>query len=64
MKQTLLYDPEVRATTKDMMAHQYFQHDNFGDNFEPKLRQTIEMEKEREQTERQRRKRSKKALFC
>lgn len=43
-----------------MMQHPYFTDDRFPDRFEPELRQTIEIEKEKEQSERIRRKRSKK----
>jgi hypothetical protein len=51
------------VSTKDMMAHPYFSHDNFGEKFEPILRQTIDMEREKEQADRQRRKRSKKVYI-
>ncbi|KAJ3319568.1 Cyclin-dependent kinase-like 3 [Boothiomyces sp. JEL0866] len=62
LQKTLIYDPDDRATTTDLMSHPYFQDDRFPDRFEPVLRQTIEMEKEKEQSERLRRKRTKKFI--
>ncbi|KAJ2993686.1 Cyclin-dependent kinase-like 3 [Globomyces sp. JEL0801] len=62
LQQTLIYDPDQRATTKELMNHAYFQDDRFADKFEPILRQTIENEKEKEQSERLRRKRAKKFM--
>ena len=46
-----------------MMNHPYFTEDRFPDRFEPDLRKTIDMEREKEQSERQRRKRTKKVKF-
>jgi hypothetical protein len=56
----LIYDPDQRATTQDMMNHAYFQEDKFPERFEPEIKHTIALEKEKEQNERQRRKRAKK----
>eukprot|EP00842_Homolaphlyctis_polyrhiza_P006263 jgi/Hompol1/6638/HPOL_003940-RA len=61
LQQTLIYDPDQRATTKQLMTHAYFQEDNFSDRFETELRHIIDMEKEKDQADRMRRKRSKKS---
>ena len=63
IQNTLIYDHDQRATTTDMMQHAYFTDDRFPERFDPELRQTIEMEKEKEQNERMRRKRSKKVNY-
>ncbi|KAI8810781.1 hypothetical protein BJ742DRAFT_175117 [Cladochytrium replicatum] len=60
LKQCLIYDPEQRATTKQLMAHPYFQSDGFADRFEIEVRHTIDMEREKEQTDRTRRKKARK----
>ncbi|KAL5037392.1 hypothetical protein RTP6_004831 [Batrachochytrium dendrobatidis] len=60
LQQTLIYDPDERATTKQLMAHPYFQEDNFSNRFEAEIRQVIDMEKDKDQSERLRKKRSKK----
>ncbi|KAJ3110518.1 Cyclin-dependent kinase-like 3 [Phlyctochytrium bullatum] len=60
LKQTLIYDPDQRATTKQLMAHPYFQSDGFADRYEVELRQLIELEKEKDLAERAKRRKSKK----
>ncbi|KAJ3335289.1 Cyclin-dependent kinase-like 3, partial [Kappamyces sp. JEL0680] len=62
LQATLIYDPDHRATTIDMMNHPYFTEDRFPERYEPELHQTIEMEREKEQSERMRRKRAKKFM--
>ncbi|KAL2918578.1 hypothetical protein HK105_201979 [Polyrhizophydium stewartii] len=39
LQQTLIYDPDQRATTKQLMTHPYFQEDSFAERFEVELRQ-------------------------
>lgn len=56
----MIYDPDRRATTTDLMQHAYFQHDQFPERYEVELRRIIDLEKEREQSDRVRRKRNKK----
>ncbi|KAI9338375.1 kinase-like domain-containing protein [Zopfochytrium polystomum] len=60
LHQTLIYDPDQRATTKQLMAHPYFQSDGFADRYEVELRQTIELERDRDQADRMKRKKTKK----
>ncbi|KAJ3197519.1 Cyclin-dependent kinase-like 3, partial [Irineochytrium annulatum] len=60
LKQTLIYDPDQRATTKQLMAHPYFQSDGFADSYELELRQLIDMEREKDLAERAKRRKSKK----
>ncbi|KAJ3281992.1 Cyclin-dependent kinase-like 3, partial [Borealophlyctis nickersoniae] len=60
LHQCLIYDPDQRATTKQLMANPYFQSDNFSDRFEVELRHMIDMEKEKEVAERRGRRKAKK----
>ncbi|KAI9206349.1 cyclin-dependent kinase-like 2 [Polychytrium aggregatum] len=60
LHQCLIYDPDQRSTTKQLMAHPYFQSDGFAERFEVELRHWIDMEKEKELTERNKRKKAKK----
>ncbi|KAI8912573.1 kinase-like domain-containing protein [Gorgonomyces haynaldii] len=60
LQDTLIYDPEQRTTSENMMAHPYFHHDQFADKYEQELKHLIEMEREKDQQERLRKKRAKK----
>lgn len=60
LHQCLIYDPDQRSTTKQLMAHSYFQNDGFCERFEVELRHWIELEKEKEMSDRVKRKRVKK----
>jgi cyclin-dependent kinase-like len=62
IQQSLIYDPDQRATTTDLMRHAYFQHDQFAERYEVELRRIIDLEKEKEQSDRLRRRRNKKVL--
>lgn len=53
---SLIYDPDQRATTRDLMKHPYFTRDDFVGRFEQELKRTIEMERERDQADKVRRK--------
>ncbi|KAJ3284644.1 Cyclin-dependent kinase-like 3 [Rhizoclosmatium sp. JEL0117] len=55
LHQSLIYDPDQRATTKQLMAHPYFQQDGFADRYEQELRHVIDMEREKEQADRMKR---------
>ncbi|KAL3896041.1 MAG: hypothetical protein SGCHY_004331 [Lobulomycetales sp.] len=48
LKTSLIYDPDKRATTRDLMKQSYFTRDDFIPSFEQELRKTIEMEREKE----------------
>ncbi|KAJ3035588.1 Cyclin-dependent kinase-like 3, partial [Rhizophlyctis rosea] len=54
LHQCLIYDPDQRATTKQLMQHPYFQSDGFADRFDLELRHLVDMEREKEATERRR----------
>ncbi|KAI8621016.1 kinase-like domain-containing protein [Chytriomyces sp. MP71] len=58
-QQSLIYDPDQRATTKQLMAHPYFQSDGFADRYENELRHIIDLEREREQADRMKRRKTK-----
>ena len=62
-QQSLIYDPDQRATTKQLMAHPYFQADGFADRFEVELYHIIELEREKEQADRLKRRKSKKVHY-
>ncbi|KAJ1327164.1 hypothetical protein BSLG_010506 [Batrachochytrium salamandrivorans] len=47
-----VYDPDQRATTKQLMAHAYFHDDNFVERFEVEIRQVIDTEKEKDKYDR------------
>jgi hypothetical protein len=55
-----MYDPDQRATTKQLMAHPYFQGDGFTDRYEGELRHLIDMEREKELSDRMRKRKAKK----
>ncbi|KAJ3138497.1 Cyclin-dependent kinase-like 3 [Physocladia obscura] len=59
LHQSLIYDPDQRATTKQLMAHPYFQQDGFADRYEQELRHVIDLEREREQADRMKRRKAK-----
>ncbi|KAJ3246087.1 Cyclin-dependent kinase-like 3 [Chytriomyces hyalinus] len=59
LHQSLIYDPDQRATTKQLMAHPYFQQDGFADRYESELRHVIDLEREREQSDRLKRRKTK-----
>ncbi|KAI9330320.1 kinase-like domain-containing protein [Obelidium mucronatum] len=59
LHQSLIYDPDQRATTKQLMAHPYFQQDGFADRYEQELRHIIDIEREREQADRMKRRKAK-----
>ncbi|KAJ3071263.1 Cyclin-dependent kinase-like 3 [Podochytrium sp. JEL0797] len=59
LHQSLIYDPDQRATTKQLMAHPYFQSDGFADRYEQELRHVIDLEREKEQTDRMKRRKAK-----
>ncbi|KAJ3232598.1 Cyclin-dependent kinase-like 3, partial [Chytriomyces hyalinus] len=59
LHQSLIYDPDQRATTKQLMAHPYFQQDGFADRYESELRHVIDLEREREQADRLKRRKTK-----
>ncbi|KAJ3397906.1 Cyclin-dependent kinase-like 3 [Lobulomyces angularis] len=63
LRSSLLYDPDQRATTRQLMQHTYFCRDDFVTKFEVELKHTIEMERERDQADKIRRKKSKKHTF-
>lgn len=46
----MIYDPDHRGTTKQLMSHTYFSKDEFVDRFEVELKRTIEMEREKDYT--------------
>lgn len=58
LKSCLVYEPDSRATTRDLMAHPYFQENQWADKFEVELKRTISLEREKEQVDRLRRKKS------
>ncbi|KAJ3414156.1 Cyclin-dependent kinase-like 3 [Chytridiales sp. JEL 0842] len=60
LRQALIYDPEQRSTTKQLMAHPYFQSDGFAERYEIELKHLIELEKERDLAERAKRRKSRK----
>jgi hypothetical protein len=47
----LIYDPDKRATTRDLMKNNYFTRDDFVTRFEVELRKTVDMERERDNFE-------------
>lgn len=53
---SLIYDPDKRATTRDLMKHVYFTRDDFVPRFEQELKKTVEMERECDNFEKVRRK--------
>ncbi|KAJ3210884.1 Cyclin-dependent kinase-like 3 [Entophlyctis luteolus] len=59
LHQSLIYDPDQRATTKQLMAHPYFQQDGFAERYEQELRHVIDIEREREQADRLKRRKAK-----
>lgn len=44
LQQTLLYDPDLRPSSKELMQHLYFTHDRFSDRFEIELAQILDLE--------------------
>ncbi|KAJ3059926.1 Cyclin-dependent kinase-like 3, partial [Quaeritorhiza haematococci] len=62
LRQCLIYDPDQRAATKDLMTHHYFTRDNFPERFEVELKHLVDMEREKDlgMGDRGRRKKSKK----
>ncbi|KAJ3391979.1 Cyclin-dependent kinase-like 3 [Lobulomyces angularis] len=60
LRSSLIYDPDQRATTRQLMQHTYFSRDDFVSRYETELKHTIEMERERDQTEKFKRKKPKK----
>jgi serine/threonine protein kinase len=51
LKTSLIYDPDKRATTRDLMKNNYFTRDDFIPRFETELRKTVDMERERDNFE-------------
>lgn len=60
LKSCLVYDPDQRATTKSLMEHPYFHHDDFIPRFEIELKGWIDLEKTKDQGDKVKRKRTKK----
>ncbi|TPX31432.1 hypothetical protein SmJEL517_g05237 [Synchytrium microbalum] len=59
----LQYDPDQRASARQLMSHSFFQGDGFADKFENELRRLFELEIEQNAADRQRRKRKTKQLY-
>ncbi|TPX39085.1 hypothetical protein SeLEV6574_g07430 [Synchytrium endobioticum] len=59
----LQYDPDQRATARQLMAHPFFHADGFADKFESELRRLFDLEIEQNAADKQRRKRKTKQLY-
>ncbi len=44
----MIYDPDQRATTRQLMQHTYFTRDEFIPKFEVELKYTIDMERDKD----------------
>jgi len=59
-KSCLIYDTNERATIEQLLKDPYFHHDHWATNFEVKLKQVLE--KDREQNDKIRKKKMKKVI--